>query len=331
VGPLRVVPGLRLDNYHLLGGAQYTVLGPRLTVRRQVDPAFALKAGAGLYHQTPTTLISLPVVDMEALRLGVQRVAQVSAGAEYSGLGGLDIGLDVYVNPLLRTIELTPFNDEEDVVSPGAVNADTDFLALLPDSRSSGMAYGLELLVRHPLGRNWFGWLSYSLQRSTRQARYFRYNARGERIGELEGTLPFAFDQTHVVNLVVSRRLPGNVTLGGVFHFNTGRPETGSLTSQTMRAGLDARGRPLWVRQGRDEADRLPAFFRFDLRLAKTWLFDTFTLDAYVDVLNTTLSREVSGFEYQQPVPGGRLVKRPFGIPLALPVLGLKGQYYGAG
>ncbi|MFP2958197.1 TonB family protein [Myxococcus sp. 1LA] len=343
-----VVPGLRVDSYHLSPRIDRRALEPRITVRHKVSEALTLKGGAGLFHQPPTTLISLPVVDVGSLLLGLQQGVQLSAGAEWKALRGLEVGLDVYLNPMLRTIELTPFSDEgmvdgddppddapPDTGTPGGLRrgmqlgdggipdrSDIDF----PDFRGHGMAYGVEFLLRHPLGDNWFGWLSYSLQRSTRRTRFYRYDAEGHRVGEAEADLPFTFDQTHILNLVLSYKFSNNVTLGGVLHFNTGRPEYGSLGSQTHREGEDASGRPSWVRSDRDRVDRLPAFLRFDVRLSKSWVYDTFSLEAYLDMLNVTLRRETLGFEYE----GGNgfpLRKDAVGLPIALPILGVKGRY----
>ncbi|WP_237078959.1 TonB family protein [Myxococcus xanthus] len=340
-----VVPGLRVDNYHLSPGIDRRALEPRLTVRHKVSEALTLKGGAGLFHQPPTTLISLPVVDVGSLLLGLQQGVQLSVGAEWKAWRGLEVGLDVYLNPMLRTLELTPFADEgmvDDDTPPDAGTppaglrrgmqlgdgggipdrSDFDF----PDFRGSGMAYGMEFLLRHPLGDNWFGWLSYSLQRSTRRTRFHRYDAEGHRVGEAEADLPFAFDQTHILNLVLSYKFANNITLGGVLHFNTGRPEYGTLGTQTHRPGEDASGRPAWVKVDRDRVDRLPAFLRFDVRLSKSWVYDTFSLEAYLDMLNVTLRRETLGFEYEGG-NGFALRKDAVGLPIALPILGVKGRY----
>ncbi|WP_171410099.1 MULTISPECIES: TonB family protein [Myxococcus] len=339
-----VVPGLRVDNYHLSPGIDRRALEPRLTVRHKVSESLTLKGGAGLFHQPPTTLISLPVVDVGSLLLGLQQGVQLSVGAEWKAWRGLEVGLDVYLNPMLRTLELTPFADEglvdDDTPDTGTPPAGLrrgmqlgdgggipdrsgfDF----PDFRGSGMAYGMEFLLRHPLGDNWFGWLSYSLQRSTRRTRFYRYDAEGHRVGEAEADLPFAFDQTHILNLVLSYKFANNITLGGVLHFNTGRPEYDTLGTQTHRPGEDTSGRPAWVKADRDRVDRLPAFLRFDVRLSKSWVYDTFSLEAYLDMLNVTLRRETLGFEYG----GGNgfpLRKDAVGLPIALPILGVKGRY----
>lgn len=74
---------------------------------------------------------------------------------------------------------------------------------------------------------------------------------------------------------------------------------------------------------------RLPAFARLDLRASKTWTFDDFVLEAFVDVLNATATPEVLGYTYDATTAQGRtsLRKTPFAIPLVLPTIGLKGAY----
>jgi len=64
------------------------------------------------------------------------------------------------------------------------------------------------------------------------------------------------------------------------------------------------------------------------VRLAKAWAYDTFSLEAYLDMLNVTISQEVVGFSYNQIGPtGGVLEKKANGVPIVVPILGLKGRY----
>ncbi|HEX8703148.1 MAG TPA: TonB-dependent receptor, partial [Myxococcaceae bacterium] len=327
-----VLPGLRVDNYHLSPGINRFVVEPRLTARHKLSEALTLRGGAGLFHQAPTTLISLPVVDIAGLNLGLQQALQFSVGAEWRGWKELDVNVDVYINPMTRTVELTPFSDEtlgdDDIEDPTDDQPDDGGVERpeLPDFSSRGLAYGLEVMLRRPLGGNWFGWVSYTLQRSTRRTRFERLDEEGIPTGEVVvKDLPFVFDQTHILNLVISYKFSNNVTLGGVLHFNTGRPETAVLGEQTHVPGTRS-GQPWWVPVDRDQVDRLPPFFRFDVRLAKAWAYDTFSLEAYLDMLNVTISQEVVGFSYNG---GGAipLEKEKTGVPIVVPILGLKGRY----
>lgn len=338
-----LIPGLRLDSLRG-GGVQHFVVEPRLTVRRTLVEDLVVKGGAGLYHQAPTTLIDLPLIDVAGLRWGVQEAAQLDLGVEWKPWHGIEVTADVYFNPLLRTLEFSPFGSEGPPGSPdpsedpvpmgsgrggaggGPGGAEEDPAA---DFRSHGYAYGFEVMVRHPLGGNWFGWLSYSLQQSTRFATFDRYDAHGNVVGKASGYLPYAFDQTHVFNAVLSYQFPWGITAGVVFHLNTGRPESGGLTSWTQLPGTDAYGNQRWVPVSRDQVDRLPLFWRVDLRLQKTWAKEAFNVTLYLDVLNVSFQSEIISFNYGYDYQSGQssLSKTVNGVPVVVPILGLKASY----
>jgi hypothetical protein len=307
----RLIPGLRVDRYHLV--SDFTAVGvePRLAVRYSPIEPLTLKLGAGLFHQPPVTLISLPAADLDALRLGLQKGAQFSVGAEWKLPRDFELSAEVYFSPLMRAYEIDPFGTTGE-----------------PDAPTVGRAYGLELMLRRALGGGWFGWVSYTLSRSERRRTFGRHNGLGDIVSYDTANLPFAFDQTHVLNAVVSRRFPGNWSLGAAFHFNTGIPEAGGITSRTL---VSSEGGEItrWVAADLDRVRRLPPFFRFDVRVGKSWAYDDFTLDVYLDFFNAALQKEVTGYDYTYDGEGGRrgMSRNPRSIPLFLPVLGAKGTY----
>jgi len=273
------------------------------------------------------------VVDTAGLAYGLQEAVQVDLGLEWKIVDGLELTVDGYLNPLLRTVEINPF-DPSTMASASATPFSPSNLpganAIFEeaDVAAHGWAYGFEVMLRHPLGGRWFGWLSYSLQRSTRYVRYRTYDEGGFPSGWASGYLPYAFDQTHVLNAVLSYQLPRGWTVGATLHFNSGRPEAGTMTSSTMQQG-EVGSHESWVLVSKDRAERLPPFFRVDLRVAKTWVFDDFTLDAYLDVLNASFQSETVAFSYAGGLyrGGGPLTKDAIGVPVILPVLGLKGRF----
>ncbi|MHB8417985.1 MAG: TonB-dependent receptor domain-containing protein [Myxococcales bacterium] len=313
-------PGLRFDNYFASPGTDFPVVEPRLAARWKLLDQLVLKAGAGLYHQPPVLLINVPAVDLAALSLGLQEGVQTTVGAEWTFWRGNELHVDVYVNPILRAVELG---------LPGAVPSQAGG-GSLGSPATNGYAYGLEILLRHPLGGRWFGWIAYSLSQSSRYQTYPTLNAQGQQTGTASGYLPFAFDQTHILNAVLDYRLGRGWTLGGVLHFNTGFPEDGVLTSQTEVEGVNAGGQVAWIPVELDKVNRLPAFFRLDLRVSKVWTFDVWKLEWYFDVLNATGSSEVLGYSYgENPTTSGppELVKSAIAIPIVIPILGLKATY----
>ncbi|WP_338868722.1 TonB-dependent receptor domain-containing protein [Myxococcus stipitatus] len=316
-----VVPGVRVDSYHLLDEVTHTTLEPRLAVRHALTQTLVLKAGAGLFHQAPTVLVHMPVMDTSALRHGLQEGIQFDVGAEWKPHEAWEFNADVFYNPLRRSVEF----DIQQALNRRRGGASGS------SPTASGDAYGFELMARHPLGDNWFGWASYSFLQSRRRLRIDRYDDQNQRVASEEATVPFAFEQAHIFNAALSYKFDGGYTVGAVLHFNTGRPETGELTPQPMRAGLDDEGRPKWVRQDRDRVGRLPSFWRVDLRAAKAWALDDLTLELSLDLMNASLQQEVLFYEYTatQSAAGAtpELRRNPRGFPVILPMLGLKGSY----
>ncbi|NNB90384.1 TonB family protein [Corallococcus sp. AB032C] len=323
-----VTPGLRVDAYHLVPGMTFTAVEPRLSVRHTLTDTLTLKGGAGLFHQPPTVLVHVPAVDTASLRYGLQSGAQFDVGAEWKAFEGLELSADAYFNPLSRAVEF----DLMDVVENRRRRG-----ALREDPATTGYAYGFDLMARHPLGRHWFGWVSYSFLQSKRKARFARIGDDNRVLETVDGTLPFAFEQAHTFNAALSYKFGNNWTVGTVVHFNTGRPETGQITSQTQRWVTNADGTTEWVRQDLDRTQRLSPFFRVDARIAKSWAYQDFTLDASLDVLNLSAQQEVVAYEYraesgydpndpnvsQAVTP----VRAPIRIPVILPLFGLKATY----
>jgi hypothetical protein len=167
------------------------------------------------------------------------------------------------------------------------------------------------------------------LQHSYRYVTFNRFNNQGQTVSFASSYLPFQFDQTHVLNAVVSYRLPANWTIGTVVHFNTGYPEVGGVTSLTHVEGVNRVGIPIWVPVDRDRAARLRSFFRVDGRVSKTWIFDAFILEAYLDFFNVTISKELLGYDYTSSIVGGTtiLTKSRREFPIFIPILGVKATY----
>jgi hypothetical protein len=330
---LTLTAGMRGDLWHLQGAKERRSGDPRVGLRYALSDAVTLKGGAAIVHQAPTILFNVPVADVALLRYGLQEAGLVEGGVEARVRPGVEFSVDAYYTHITRALELDLLRIAE--------NSRT--LALLANTIVTwGRAYGMELMLRHPLGHNWFGWVSYSLQRATRYETFTRFDVDQNPLERVSAELPFAFDQTHVLNAALSYQFSGNVTAGLVVHINSGRPESGRISSRTMKEWTDpVTGLDSWHISNRDELDRLPPFLRIDARIAKQWLFDDYSLEAYLDLLNASLSQEVVGFRYDPEVescgrptgrsscyPGGRpRQKVPIALPVVIPMLGVRGSY----
>lgn len=319
LGRLHLSGGARADLYFLAPGTWLWSADPRAVARFAVSERLGLRAAAGLAHQQPTVLVNLPVSDLAGLTQGLQSAAHFELGVDALPVPGVEVAVTGYVAPIFRSVELSL----ESFLSnrPPVEGADLG----LP-----GRSYGLEVLVRKQPSGRWFGWVSGTLQRAERLRTVAVLDGLGNVTGTERRWVAFAFDQAVVLHAVAGVRLGRGYSLGAGVHFNTGRPESGVLSSRAMRPGLEpGTAAPTWVPVPLADEVRLPPFWRLDVRASKTWVFDAFTLELYLDVLDASLGAEVLAYDYR--TTGGltdrALTKTPVAIPLVLPFLGLKGSY----
>ena len=249
-------PGLRAEYFEALSRA---AVDPRLRAVWKLTDTTALKGAFGLYTQG----IQQPVQLDDAFgnpRLGLQKSTHTSLGLAQ------DLPWDSFV-------EVTGFYKELwDLVSPSGELVRRTTGELAPEqyaNTGSGRIYGMELLLRKNLSDNLFGWVSYTLSRST------RIDAPGER------RKLFDFDQTHILTIIGSYKFKRGWQFGARFRLVSGNPFT------AIKNGIvDTQSGVYLPLNGPINGDRLPAFHQLDLRLDKTWVLPILQVTLYVDVQN---------------------------------------------
>ncbi len=134
-------------------------------------------------------------------------------------------------------------------------------------NRGTGLSRGIESMLR-VRRENWFGWVSYSLQRSERNDG----NGMGDRL--------FDFDQPHNLVVVGSYKY-GPWRFGGRFQYASGEPDT-PITSATYDSDVDAY-RPNF---GPVNSVRKADAHQLDARIERQWQFQGWRLSRYLDVSN---------------------------------------------
>ena len=310
--------GFRLDGYFLDGGPSRFGPEPRGVLRYTLTENVGLRVGSALVHQAPTVLLNLPVTDLAGLRDGLQEAVKVEGGADFQLPFEFEASASVYWNQVTHPIEYSLEDLINNRTRLGATHAE------------QGRGYGLELMLRRRPQGHWFGWISYTLQRSERYRTIYDFDDRGDVTQVHDAWVPFEFDQAHVLHITGGVVLPWNIHVSLGFHLNTGRPESGIISSRAMRPGLESGSLlPTWVPESLSNEPRLPTFARLDARISRTWTFERFTLEAFLDVFNASATSEVLGYTYLA-VPSGQgrvLQKQAFSLPVILPFFGVKARY----
>ena len=103
----------------------------------------------------------------------------------------------------------------------------------------------------------------------------------------------YVFDQTNILTLLASYRLPRGFQVGARFRYVTGNPYT-PVTGAYFDSNAD-RYVPI---SGAPFSARLPAFNQLDLRVDKIWTFDRWRFSAYLDLQNTTRATNPEALSY---------------------------------
>ncbi len=260
---------------------------PRLALRYQVTKKLALKGSIGVYHQQP---------DFSAY----SRVfGSTKIGPEF-GLHYV-LGGEFQITPTLH-VELTGFyKDLRDLIVRGETATEPPLT-----NEGLGRVYGGELLVRQELWHNFFGWISYTLSRSERKD----HPDQAWRLYE--------FDQTHILTILGSYKLPHGYQVGLRFRYVTGNPYT-LVTGGFFDANAGSYSRIY----GQPYSARVGSFNQLDVRFDKAWTFNRWKLAIYLDIQNFYNAKNPEAYSYNFNFTQRTSVS---GLPF-LPVFGIRGDF----
>jgi len=275
-----VTPGVRLQNTGLRTGGEITgtdepnpwqwsaAVDPRILTRFQVTPdRFALKAATGLYHQPPQPQEAIGVGTTSTV--GYERSWATSTGFEHRLNQALHYDVDFFYRSMDRQIVF-----DESWTGFGS----NPFV-----NEGLGRAYGMEIIARHDPVNRFFGWVSYTLSRATRND--YPSSCRGDEnrlLGTGDCWTSFDFDQTHIFSAQAGYDLPRDFGVSAQVQYVTGNP-TSPFNAGVYDADADIyQGFAI----GPENSDRLPPFFQTSLRFDKLWTFKRWQLETYIDLLN---------------------------------------------
>jgi|HubBroStandDraft_2_1064218.scaffolds.fasta_scaffold03786_3 TonB family protein len=255
----RIVPGIRLDyTQQYANGPGTWDLDPRLTVRQEItsSPRTTIKGGLGIFSQPPQQQETNAVFGIHGLT--DNRCYQYDLGLEREFTRNVEASLEGFYKQL------------DNLVEAGLGNTGT------------GVIYGGETMLRYKPDARFFGWISYTLSRSTR------------RIAPGMPSQLFEYDETHILTLLGSYRLGRGWEIGSRFRLISGylyTPNTYGFYDENIGTYLPLEAYPQY-------GSRLPMFTSLDIRVDKTWKFAWGQIGAYLDVLNVYNAGNVDGISY---------------------------------
>lgn len=284
---LEVVPGVRVDLYTRAGNGATAL--PKLNARYKVDEFTTIKGAVGMLSQVPEPQqLSERFGNTELQPI---RSFEAALGAEYKPFPRLNIDVQAF------------FKDIWDIpVAPDQVIPE---VALI--NERTGLVYGVELLIRHPPVGRFFGWIAYTLSRSTRT----------DHPGDTERL--FQFDQTHILTALGSYKLPNDFEISARFRYVTGNPYTG-ISTAIWRNDNDSWQR---INSACLYCERYPAFHQLDLRADKKFVFDRWMLSVYLDVQNVYNRSNPESIQWNYD----STVKQFQSLLPIIPSLGIKGEF----
>ena len=130
---------------------------------------------------------------------------------------------------------------------------------------------------------------------------------------------PFSFDQTHVLAVVAGVKLPWGWRIGARFRYATGNPFT------PLEPGYYDATADVYVPKpaGAPLSGRVDDFMQLDLRVDKTFIFESWTLKMYLEFQNATNRENVEFINYTYDYSAQDAVN---GLPI-IPSIGIRGSF----
>ncbi|MDB4962094.1 MAG: TonB family protein [Myxococcales bacterium] len=291
---LKMIPSLRLDSY-IIDGQDRASADPRLVARYQVSPTLTGKAYIGEFSQPPQP----EAIDRRFgnPNVGIEHATHMGLGYEWKPDRLWTIDSEIY---WARRRDLVVFTNEI------VMNDDGTFSSTNFNNDGRRDSYGLEMLIKREISEHAFGWLSYTFSRARQR------NQLGNPF------VPTSFDQPHVLNAVGSWKPGKGFELGARFQLASGRPDT-----PVIGATYDADSGSYVPLSGERRSIRTSYFRQLDVRAEKVWLYDTWSLGLYLDIINVTNAENVEAIQYDYRYRESAPVT---GFPI-LPTLGLRGTW----
>lgn len=286
-----LTPGIAVayDDY-----TKQTFIEPKLQSRYELSDAWALTSAYGKYHKLPDDFGSY-TKELGNRNLKQSEATHYELGIENQFNDSWFWKLETYYKAMDKLVVSRP-NDEKYASQPRFTN-DAD-----------GQAWGLEFFANKTLSEKWYGWLSVAYSETKRKNKLtgesFKYN----------------YDQPWIVNLVSNYQINPAWQLGFKWRLQSGQLVT-PITSATQDPNDSELYNPNY---GALNSERLPMSHSLDVRADRTFHYENWDMDLYVEVRNVYNQRNVTGYSYSEA--DYSVKEKEVGFPM-MPSFGIKAKF----
>jgi len=254
---LVLVPGVRLDTFAVGEDFHAEAVSPRFAFRLSPLPGGTLKGGTGLYHQPPNTrFLTMASTSDGELDLDLERCWSTEIGWEQRFSNAISLDVTYFHREMDQLVVRNP---DEEAEAPFA-------------NAGIGRADGMEVMLRHRPVNPFFGWISYTLSKSQRN---------DDPDDPDSDWYLFDYDQTHILTVLASYRLPWDMALSARFQYVSGNPYT-PYTGGVYDLDMDRySGDPSTDKN----SERMSPYINLDFRVEQRFNIKRARLSIYADLL----------------------------------------------
>jgi hypothetical protein len=307
---------LRGDFYKPTTAKPFFTIEPLLAVKRKIGETFSINGSVGIFHQAPSWLIQMPILETLSLNSGVQEAVKAQVNANWKPSNDFSLNARVFGIGLTKAIEVSPLDDD-------FLKTVSDMDNQLAKKTGAGFSVGGEVGTSFKIWSSLFR-AHYSLQVSERETDVTRFDGIGLPVFVERKMLASALSQNHQIYISDTTRLWWGIDVSVALTFVTGAPQYGGLMARGQRAGTDSlTGNPKWIPEDLDKVSRANWWVRGDIRISKTFEPKPFEVEIFVDVQNFAVFGQPTGTSYSNKNGVLSTGNAAWPIPI-VPVLGVE-------
>ncbi len=280
---LKLNAGLRTDFFDFTNDFS---INPRTGLQLKLSEKFNINASYGIYSQFPPFYDIFP--DVRNSKLKTSKAIHYVIGTEYLITKDMQFKVEIFN----KDFKNLPFS-----------LTDTSKLFY---SDGTGNAKGIEFSLTKKMSKNLYVLLNYTYSKSIRKD------------GENSGEYDFEFDSPHIFNFMSTYKLGKWWDFSLTCRYSTGLP----YTPYDLATRYQADGK-WYCELGERNSQRLPDYFRIDLRVDRRFILSNFNLSAFIEIWNLTNHENVINYEYSDDF----LTKEKVVLFSIMPMIGLSFEF----